>query len=265
MKSHLGKRIVDKIFLSGASASLRPLGFAVVRAEEARPCAWGAKNILGSFPPPPPRSCQIGDRENFFIHNGYRHRDQAIYFNDTGHVDQSQMEIYQFAREICDREKLSIVVDIGCGSGYKLLKYLGHLNTIGVDVPPTCNWLKRKYPNRVWKEVDSFKAPYQRVDLVIASDVIEHLVNPDSLMAMIEALEPHYIILSTPDRDLLRVGTYDGPPLNEAHIREWNFLEFDAYVNEYFCVLEHFIACAPQATQCVLCRLKSSRMGDSAK
>ena len=258
-KSHLARRILDRAFLSGASTLLKPLGFAVVPADVARPCAWGKKPLLGSFGPPP-ESCRIGDRKNFFIHNGYQHREEAIYFDDTRYTDQSQLEVYQFAREICDREKLVTVVDIGCGSGYKLIKYLGDLRTVGIDVPRTCDWLKRKYPNRVWENVDSYTVPDHGVDLVIASDVVEHVVDPDRLIATIDRMAPSYIVLSTPDRNLLRLGTHNGPPLNQAHIREWSFAEFGAYMKEHFDVLEHFISCAPQATQCALCRPKASNV-----
>jgi len=209
---------------------------------------------LGSFPPLRDLS-PIGSRKNYFIHDGYQHRQQAIYFDDTKFTDQWQLEVYQFAREICDREALSSVYDFGCGSGYKLMKYLNRFRTVGIDVPETCQWLRRKYPDRVWQEADSFKKPDDSVDLVIASDVIEHLENPDELIATILDLRPRYAILSTPDRNLLRAGTHNGPPLNPAHIREWNFQEFGAYVKEHFELLEHFISCSPQATQCVLCRL----------
>ena len=58
---------------------------------------------------------------------------------------------------------------------------------------------------------------------------------------------------STPDRNLLRVGTHDGPPANPAHVREWSFAEFHAYIAQSFRIEEHFISCAAQGTQCLLC------------
>ena len=249
------RHIVGRACSRGADRVLRPLGFAVVPAEAARPCAWGIRPILGSFPPASELSA-VGDRAGYFIHNGYHHRKDAVYFNDTQNTDESQPEVYEFAQEVCSRERLSTVVDIGCGSGYKLIKFLGGLRTIGVDLPKTCDWLRHKYPDRICMEFDSFVNPDYSVDLVVASDVIEHLVNPDELMERIAASEPRYIILSTPDRNLLRLGTHNGPPLNPAHVREWNFVEFEAYVEAHFEVLEHFISCAPQATQCLLCRCK---------
>lgn len=253
MNPPITRRILNKIFLSGAQRLLRPTGYAIVQVEAARPCAWGSRPILGSFPPLAEGS-SVGNRQNYFVHDGYRHRDQAVYFDDTQNTDQSQLEVYEFAKEICDRERLSTIYDIGCGSGYKLIKYFRDRQTVGIDLPKTCDWLNRKYPGRIWRDPDSLAGSDTRVDMVIASDVIEHVEDPDQLMVTIQRLRSRYVVLSTPDRDLLRVGTHNGPPLNPAHVREWSFMEFEVYVSEYFRVLEHFVSCAPQATQCLLCQ-----------
>lgn len=180
---------------------LRPLGVDLVPIELARPCAWGSQRIWGSFPPLL-ELCQPGTKQNYHIHDGYHHRSEAIYFDDTRYTDQSQLEVYRFAKELCQQRELSNVFDIGCGSGYKLIKFLGDLKTVGVDVEQTCRWLRRKYPGRSWIEPTEMETPAYPVDLVIASDVIEHLVNPDELMASISGLQPRFIILSTPDRNL---------------------------------------------------------------
>jgi hypothetical protein len=246
-------KFVEKA-LSRAGKVLKPLGCEIVTSDQARPCAWGVHPILGSFAPYS-LFWKIGSPENYFIHDGYRHREKAIYFNDTSNSEESQAEVYQFAAEICQRENLQTVVDIGCGSAFKLIKYLGHLSTVGIDVPATCKFLRKKYPARQWKEFDSSLSFDCSIDMVIASDVIEHLERPNELMELIIKLKPLWIVLSTPDRNLLRYGTHDGPPLNKAHIREWSFAEFHAYVKHYFDLSEHFISSAPQATQVVLARL----------
>lgn len=254
--THGAKETAKRALQLGVDKFLRPLGLAAVPVEVARPCAWGSPSILGSFPPFSDYFC-VGSRENYFIHEGYQHRQEAQYFDDTRYADESQLEVYLCAREISDREKLSTVCDIGCGSGYKLLKYLGGLRTVGVDLPQTCRWLKQKYPDHSWIESDFCAKPDYPVDLVIAADVIEHLINPDQLMAYIVSLRARYVILSTPDRNLLRAGTHNGPPANCAHVREWNLVEFQAYVKEYFEILEHFVSSAPQATQCIVCQPKN--------
>jgi hypothetical protein len=93
-----------------------------------------------------------------------------------------------------------------------------------------------------------------RADLVIASDVIEHVPDPDALLQYILCIAPRSVILSTPDRNLLRLGTHNGPPLNPTHLREWSMAELHAYLSVFLEIDEHFISSAAQATQCVLAR-----------
>jgi hypothetical protein len=227
---------------------IRAFGFDIVRIRQKS----AEVQITGSFPPRG-EYLIVGKAENHFIHDGYEHRRQAIYYDDTENTKEWQQEVYRFAREVFDQKKLEAVCDIGCGSAYKLVKYFKGLHTIGLDVRQTCEWLTRKYPHLTWMELDFKAIPAIRPDLVIASDVIEHLLDPDELIRYILKRDPKYVVFSTPDRNLLRVGTHNGPPHNPAHIREWNFVEFEAYIASRFQILEHFISNRVQATQCLLC------------
>ena len=86
-----------------------------------------------------------------------------------------------------DREKLQgrIIIDLGCGSGYKLINKLGNFDTIGIEVEPAYSWLKKKYPERKWLLFDSVNSSELEAGLVICSDVIEHIPDPDKLMEFI--------------------------------------------------------------------------------
>lgn len=226
------------------------LGFDVVRVRSTDG-AGAEPTIIGTFP----RYAEltsIGDAGEYFIHEGYVAREEPKQFDDTPFTNEWQLEVYKYAREIFDLEELSGVCDVGCGSAYKLMKYFRDARIVGLDVSVTCEWLKRKYPGQAWMELD-FKAPPEvKSDLVIAADVIEHLVDPDKLLSLIETLSPRYLVISTPDRNLLRFGARNGPPRNLAHVREWSMSEFHAYIQSRFTVLEHFISNAAQGTQCVL-------------
>jgi SAM-dependent methyltransferase len=221
-----------------------------------RPIVGGNPRILGSFPPYN-ELCRIGSRSNYFIHDSYAHRLAPQYFDDTANSDGWQDEVYRFAREIADKYDLRSVLDIGCGSGFKLLKHLHDRETIGIDVAETCALLKKRYPGRQWAISDFDAARAFEADLVIASDVIEHLADPDALLQYIVRVAPAYAVISTPDRNLLRSGTHNGPPSNPMHLREWSMAELHAYVSEFLEVVEHFISYAPQATQCVLAKPRS--------
>lgn len=218
-----------------------------------RPSSGGIRTISGSFPKYSELNL-TGSRSDYFIHGGYQHRQAPLYFNDMSHSDAWQDEVYRFAREIADRHRLASVIDIGCGSGYKLLKYFHDRPTIGVDVPDTCARLRKRYPQRQWA-ISDFSSPVaSKTDLVIASDVIEHLSDPDALIQYIVRICPVYVVISTPDRNLLRNGTQHGPPSNPAHLREWSMAEFHEYLSQSLQIEEHFISCPQQATQCVLAR-----------
>jgi hypothetical protein len=244
-------KAISKPVKKGIRWGLNRLGFDIHRIEHSKPLPA----ILGSYAPLSEVSC-VGSRDNYFIHNGYQHRSAAEFFDDTSNKDLFQLEVYKFAREVSEREGFKVICDIGCGSGYKLVSEFSsqRFKTIGLDLPPTCAWLRQQYPDRLWMECDFQTRPDIKPDLVIASDVIEHLVNPDELLDYISALAARAIVFSTPERNLIRKGTHNGPSHNPAHVREWNFTEFQAYIDSRFEVLDHFISNSGQWTQCVLCR-----------
>jgi SAM-dependent methyltransferase len=216
-----------------------------------RPSVEGSAQIMGSYPPYSELNI-VGKRESYFIHEGYTHRDTPAYFNDAIYLDDWQDEVYRFAREVADQHELRSVVDIGCGSAYKLLKYFHDRVTLGVDVEETCTRLQKRSPDRQWAISDFSSDNTPRADLVIASDVIEHLPNPDFLLQYIGWIAPKYVVISTPDRNLYRNGTHHGPPSNPTHLREWNMAEFHAYLSEFMEIAEHFISRPAQTTQCAL-------------
>jgi SAM-dependent methyltransferase len=170
-------------------------------------------------------------------------------------TDNWQREVYQFAADLMERQGLKTVYDIGCGSGYKLLNYLGKYETTGFDLEPTVNALRQKYPDRSWKVSDFSFTNIEPADLVICADVIEHVKDPDKLLDFLERISKCNIIISTPDRNFLyRTGSRYrlGPPTNPSHIREWTSDELYLYISERFRVLHHQITNAEQGTQMIV-------------
>lgn len=194
----------------------------------------------------------------YCIKPGYRHRETISYYDDTALKDEWQKEVYQKVLDLMQKNNFSCVYDVGCGSGYKLVKYLGQYETVGFDVPETVRFLRNTYPDRIW-EVPNFKEPGQlRASMVVCSDVIEHVADPDEMMGFLTRLSDNYIVLSTPDRDLVYPATspyLDGPPRNVTHLREWSFNEFFEYISTYLLIEEHFISNEAQATQVIVGRV----------
>lgn len=192
--------------------------------------------------------------KKYFIKDEYISRLEPTEFDDTGLTDEWQKEVYQFAEDIFKKNNFNSVLDIGTGSGYKLIKHFDQYNTLGIDIPKTVEFLKKTYPTKNWS--DKF-SPIQGYDLIISSDVIEHIPDPDTLLDLISSCKPKLIILSTPDRDSMdsdRIISKNGPPKNPSHVREWNFQEFYNYISSRFEVIEHFISNKKQVTQVILCK-----------
>jgi 2-polyprenyl-3-methyl-5-hydroxy-6-metoxy-1,4-benzoquinol methylase len=105
-------------------------------------------------------------------------------------------------------------MDIGCGVASKLA-YLHEqqtdLNFVGIDQPNPIDYCNSVHNFGTWI-TDNFENPsgilktVATPDLIVCSDVIEHLQDPNILLKYIkDAAKPEtLIILSTPNRDRLR-------------------------------------------------------------
>lgn len=172
----------------------------------------------------------LGSRNNYFIKDGYLSRAEFKHFDDTPLRDEFQDNVYAYARRVAGKFNFHSVVDIGCGSGFKLLKHFTGLKTVGLDVPETVAWLKANRPEGAWCSMP-FSGKIEGYDFAICSDVIEHLLDPDALINFIIASNFKRFVISTPARENCR--EQDGPPQNVHHVREWTSQEFKAYLKSF--------------------------------
>ena len=180
----------------------------------------------------------------YFIKDNYTHRDDVEFFDDTPNTDRFQNKIYEYSKELFIEEKYTSVLDIGCGSGFKLMKNFSEFTTAGVDLIQTVDFLKDKYPEGTWIVDDIEKVNCsinEKYDLVLAIDIIEHLRDPDTLLKYIKCIEFETCIISTPERDIVRGASDTGPPANPYHLREWNSQEFINYISTVFNVIDHLV------------------------
>lgn len=187
---------------------------------------------------------------DYFIYSGYKINEYPSHHDDRDYTDEGQNEVYQYAKKIYDENSYSKVIDIGCGSGYKLMKYFSSADTTGIETEPCLSLLREKYPDRNWISSGEPEKSFSKVvlsgDIIICADVIEHILDPDSLIDYINSFNFKKVVLSTPDRGILRTyngygeSAWEGPPLNSAHVREWDFIEFESYLKSKFSKVEGY-------------------------
>lgn len=142
-----------------------------------------------------------------------------------------QVPVYRMAAFLARRHSARTVVDIGCGSADKLMRFLGRSpgrRLVGVDQPSGTALAAQRWPRLelvagdlesedLWRRLDGLRA-----DLIICADVIEHLSEPDRFLDRLHAFTGDaLVLLSTPDRDRMEDTNPMGPPTNPRHVREW--------------------------------------------
>lgn len=187
------------------------------------------------------------------IHPSYQHRPDPIHYDDRKQTDNWQNEVYRLANRIAVERKYRSVVDFGCGSGFKLMKYFAGFETVGYEVDPALSFLRQAYPDRCWR--DGADDSRLAGDMLICSDVIEHLANPIGLLERMRDSPVRTIILSTPALEILAERGQSlrlGPPDNRSHLNEWTTREFRDFCDMHLKVLNHMVVSAAQGTQLIV-------------
>lgn len=146
-----------------------------------------------------------------------------------------QYGVYRYAADLVKKNGLQTVLDVGCGLPTKLNELLAPIARVtGVDQPTIIPKAKEVCPGAEFYGVDIEKEgqpPNGKFDLVLSVDVIEHLLNPDILLKYIKdhSHGDSWIVISTPERDLLRGVDNCRSPRSE-HVREWNADELKRYL-----------------------------------
>jgi len=186
--------------------------------------------------------------DNYFIKEGYIPQDKNYTLSEESEEKYwteeriklshyFQYSVYDLARRKIKELKLKSVLDVGCGCGTKLYKLIYPLTTdiTGIDQKHAIDICKRIFENKgVFLKANLEKTDLQlkrKYDLIICSDVIEHLIEPNNILEFIRthSHEKTIILLSTPERDNLR-GKDCLRSNKPEHVREWNKSEFAQYI-----------------------------------
>lgn len=193
--------------------------------------------------------------ENYGLPINYNFRFNNHYFDDTPYKDEYQNDVYDEASKLSNKHNFKTILDIGMGSGFKLLKYFNHLDTIGIDLQPTVDFLIKKYPERKWSTIELLDKNIE-YDLIICSDVIEHVRNPIDFINMLNLISFKKIVFSTPDKLNMYGCVHFGPPSNSSHVMEWDMAEFNSFIGEYYNIERHFKSDEKSNTQIIICEKK---------
>jgi SAM-dependent methyltransferase len=195
---------------------------------------------------------------NYFLKSGYvcnpvRRYESGCDDNywSAGRVSNSrdlQYHVYELAYNEFKHGNYKSVLDIGCGTALKSRLFFVE-KCKAVDIALIDRESVRTLVEKTFPEAEFFGANLEdpgftigrKFDVVICSDVIEHLENPDSLVEMIKnhLAEKGVAIISTPDRDMRR-GKRNNQSPNPEHVREWSYGEFERYLGHHdFVLLKH--------------------------
>ena len=147
---------------------------------------------------------------------------------------------YQFAANLVKKYSVERVVDVGAGDGIKFRNHIECKEKIAIEYGENYKICKEIIPNTLEYDLDKdwFKIPYGIDTGLICIDVIEHLKNPTKLLQSIHAMDDwlSFILITTPERELIHGVGNMGPPTNPCHVREWTVSEFQQLIRNHFYV-----------------------------
>ena len=153
-------------------------------------------------------------------------------------ASKAQRPCYEWAVQVANERGTKKCLDVGCGVALKTSRILtGSIPHVSaIEQPSLVPQLRKAHPEITFYGLDlntlEGDVPSDRFDIVISFDVIEHLDRPENLLSLLRRLvaPDGIIMISTPERDLLRGRSHSGPPPNGAHVREWNEAEFREFL-----------------------------------
>lgn len=136
------------------------------------------------------------------------------------------------------------VLDAGCGEGFSLNKLM--LNKIGKEIEgieysnEAIALGKKLFPNVKIKQGSIYELPYKNssFDLVICTEVLEHLDDPTKALKEILRVSKKNLIISVPNEPFFMLSNFiRGKNISRlgndpGHINHWSFISFKKYLRE---------------------------------
>ena len=181
---------------------------------------------------------------NYYIKSNYKAREAAEtkevscgdFWNNRRIKDSSrfQFHVYKYAASLFKKAGLKTLLDVGGGYPNKLWLFNDAEITI-CDQSTIAPLITRKFPGYEFLSVDLENPDIlenRKFDMVLCIDVLEHLLNPDPCLEFLKRAAGNMLIISTPERDVLRGKDCLVSP-KPQHVREWNSAEFLNYIKSH--------------------------------
>lgn len=159
-------------------------------------------------------------------------RAETVQYDDHQSDGLCQLAAYKHAVRRCKVLGLRSITDLGCGSAAKMVPLTRRFAVTLVDLPATIDRL-RHLEGIVDLVEHDFEAeplgPKAVSAAIFCMDVVEHLRNPEHLLATIRthlAKSSTRAFISSPCRTHCPGISKKGPPANKSHVREWTCEEF---------------------------------------
>jgi ubiquinone/menaquinone biosynthesis C-methylase UbiE len=138
------------------------------------------------------------------------------------------------------------VLEVGCGEGFILQRlYKANIGTkrIGIDFLPRAIELgKMQHPHLDLRVGNIYDIPFKdnSFDLVVCSEVLEHLTEPKKALSELHRVSSQYVLLSVPNEPLFRIANFvRGKNLSRfgndiEHIQHWSGSSFEKFASSKF-------------------------------
>lgn len=155
-------------------------------------------------------------------------------------IDNFYNQVYRLLKPL----KLNSILDVGCGEGITLSKFeqegIGK-KLYGIDYSDDALTIGKKiYPHLNLKRGDIYdiKEGDASFDLVMATEVLEHLDDPQKALKELIRVSKKYVMLSVPNEpffigaNLLRGKYLKGFGNHPEHINHWTLLSFRKFLQK---------------------------------
>jgi len=171
---------------------------------------------------------------------------ERILADDDSRMVREHMDRYRFALRFV--EPTSQVLDCACGTGYgSVLLGQRSEDVVAVDLSKEAiQFCRARYAASGVRfemgNAEELKFESDSFDLYVCFETIEHVPNPEKLLAeAVRVLKPGgRLLVSTPNRVFSGLGPGEKPS-NPFHLQEWSLKEFHTMLSRHFGRVSHYV------------------------